>query len=294
MSYPNNIELEKKIDAYLKGQLSEEEVDKLWATLLQYPEYYKHLKTELALKRHFESNETNHDGTPITPITDIDTPENGTPSSTSTQEPGNQWKWTLAAAAVVIIILGLNFLLPDHNQTARQMAMANIDIKSMETPDVLRSSGGQPDSQVSSLISMGFNDALSGNEDQAETQFNSALEAMEAPANTMDSLSLASAHLNLGIIFYNHEQYDKASDSFEAALEYAEPSERIKEKAFWYLANTLLNQEKLEEAREAVHSTYAMNGIYREPSYRLLRKLDYELGYVDYDNYEQQSEELGQ
>jgi tetratricopeptide (TPR) repeat protein len=98
----------------------------------------------------------------------------------------------------------------------------------------------------------------------------------------------------LGIIYYNQEQYEKAQLSFDQAVSYAQPSKRILEKSYWYLGNTLLNREQMEHAREAIHQTYALNGIYREPSYRLLRKLDYELGYVDYDDYEQQSEELGQ
>lgn len=293
MSYPNNIELEKQIDAYLKGKLSEEEVTELWAMLLQHPEYYEHLKTELALKQHFESgSDSDNDSTPITPISDAPSVNGQSPESPSVKEEGKQWRWTLAAAAVVIIILGMNFLLPDQTQTARQMALADIDIKTMETPDILRSGGGQPDSHVSSLISMGFDAALTGDNAEAESQFNTALEALGEPGTAMDSLSLASAHLNLGIIYYNHTQYDKATQSFKSALSFASASDRIKEKAYWYLGNALLNQDELKEAREAVHATYAINGIYRESSYRLLRKLDYELGYVDYDNFEKQTQEL--
>jgi tetratricopeptide (TPR) repeat protein len=303
MSKDQHIELEQRIDAYLKGQLSEEEADQLWADLLEFPEYYQHLKTELALKRHFEQQNSGHDNhSSPPPITDLPSangagsPQDGNSNppmgSSSSRPAGNSWKWTMAAAAVVIIILGLNFFLPDQTQTAQQMALADIKVNDMETPDVLRSGGSAQDSQVAALISMGLNSALTGDQKQAEQHFNRALQELKSPKQAMDSLSLASAHLNLGIIYYNHGQYDKAAIAFDQAINYAQPSKRIREKSYWYLGNTLLNQEKLEQARDAIHNTYAMNGVYREPSYRLLRKLDYELGYVDYDNYEEQTQEL--
>jgi hypothetical protein len=46
-----NTELEKKIDAYIKGNLSNDEVKSLWVDLLRQPEYISLLKTEIDVTR---------------------------------------------------------------------------------------------------------------------------------------------------------------------------------------------------------------------------------------------------
>jgi hypothetical protein len=57
------------------------------------------------------------------------------------------------------------------------------------------------------------------------------------------------------------------------------------------MGNAYINLEKLKEARDAIHHTYTMDGIYRKPALRLLKKLDHKLGNVDFDNFEQQMKE---
>lgn len=49
-----DLELEKQIDAYLKGNLSEDEILKLWEKLFLNPDYIQLLKTELAIKSIFK------------------------------------------------------------------------------------------------------------------------------------------------------------------------------------------------------------------------------------------------
>ena len=55
----------------------------------------------------------------------------------------------------------------------------------------------------------------------------------------------------------------------------------ITEKAYWYLGNTLIQTQDLEEAKNAVTKTYQLDGVFRNPAFRLLKKLNEELGYSD-------------
>lgn len=47
----DQVELLKWIDKYLKGTLNDEEKDRLWAVLLENPEYYELFKTEVNLQK---------------------------------------------------------------------------------------------------------------------------------------------------------------------------------------------------------------------------------------------------
>ncbi|MDX1672716.1 MAG: hypothetical protein R3211_10270, partial [Balneolaceae bacterium] len=46
----SDLEIEKLIDAYINGNLSDEEAESLWVQLIKHPEYLDHLETEIALK----------------------------------------------------------------------------------------------------------------------------------------------------------------------------------------------------------------------------------------------------
>lgn len=55
MKKMRKLSLAKRIDAYLKGDLDEEESERLWVELLQHPEYIDYLETEQAVRRIVES-----------------------------------------------------------------------------------------------------------------------------------------------------------------------------------------------------------------------------------------------
>lgn len=51
MKKMRKLSLVKRIDAYLNGDLDEEESEQLWVELLQHPEYIDYLETEMAVRR---------------------------------------------------------------------------------------------------------------------------------------------------------------------------------------------------------------------------------------------------
>lgn len=267
-----DIELEKKIDAYVKGKLSEEEAQKLWERLLQRPDYIELLKTELGIKSILDQRSSNND-------------------STSAKEAGviysiqTSWKWMAAAAAVALLVVSINFFQLDtstslENEVPKQFGLTD----NLSSAEIFRNQKTET-MPSDSLLNRGYKAAISGNVSEAIAEYNKIIEEYgDEPAATK-------AYLNKGIIQYNSGGYGESIESFQAVIDKQSDRDIINEKAYWYMGNAYINIEQLEKAREAIHKVYSMDGIYRKTSFRLLRKLDYRLGNVDYDNFEEQIKE---
>lgn len=264
-----DINLEKQIDAYIKGHLSEEEVDKLWVELLKNPEYIDLLETEIAVKKVFDERNRKEVSKPATPVFALK----------------KSWKWLAAAASVAILVIAINLLKVDSEQSLQQLALSDINIaESLASPEVLRNQEGRL-ADADSLLNIGFRAAVSGELSKALKLYQEVIETYK------NEPAVAQAYLNIGIIKYNSGDYEPASEAFSNALKEVKEEPLLKEKAYWYLGNAYINLDRLEEAREAIHKTYALDGIYRKPAFRLLRKVDYELGNVDFDNFDEQIKE---
>lgn len=62
----SDFEIEKLIDSYINGDLSDEEAESLWVELIKHPEYLDHLEMEITLKEVIKRKEKG----------DIDSPGN--------------------------------------------------------------------------------------------------------------------------------------------------------------------------------------------------------------------------
>ncbi|MDZ7716454.1 MAG: tetratricopeptide repeat protein [Balneolaceae bacterium] len=264
-----DINLEKQIDAYIKGNLSEDEVDQLWVELLKNPEYIDLLETEIAVKRVFEERKRNEAQKPTTPISTL----------------RKSWKWVAAAASVAILVIAINLLKVDSEQNLQGLALSDINIaENLASPDVLRNQKERL-GDADSLLNIGFRAAVSGEISKALELYQEVIE------NYQNEPAAAQAYLNIGIIKYNSGDYEEASKAFNNALKKDTKEQLFKEKANWYLGNAYINLNRLEEARKVIHKTYTLDGIYRKAAFRLLRKIDYELGNVDFDNFDEQIKE---
>lgn len=266
-THPRDIEIIKQIDAYVKGKLNAQQAEELWIDLLKHPEYLDLLEVEITLKAlHDDKRDSKKQETGISPLQ-------------------RSWKWIAAAASVAILVVALNFLTGDIQKTIREFALAEISIaNNLAAPPVLRSQQSTL-TEADSLLNLGFEAALSGN-------LNKAVDIYETIIQKYDTdPAVAQAYLNIGVITYNDGEFEPAAKAFEQAIARVRDNALLVEKAYWYLGNAYINLNKLEEAREAIHSAYLLDGIYRKTAFRLLRKLDYELGYIDFDNFEQQIEE---
>lgn len=267
-----DIELEQKIDAYIKGRLSEEEAQKLWEKLLQRPDYIELLKTELGVKSILEKRSSNNNST-------------STEKSSIIYSIQKSWKWMAAAAAVALLVVSINFFQLDTTKSLQSEVPGQLNLaENLSSAEVFRNQKTET-LPADSLLNQGFKAALSGD-------ISKAVAAYDEIINKYDDESAATkAYLNKGIIQYNNGGFGESIESFKAVIKRDTKREVLEEKAYWYMGNAYINIEQLEKAREAIHKVYSMDGIYRKPSFRLLKKLDYKMDNVDFDNFEEQVKE---
>lgn len=267
-----DIELEQKIDAYIKGRLSEEEAQKLWEKLLQRPDYIELLKTELGVKSILEKRSSNNNST-------------STEKSSIIYSIQKSWKWMAAAAAVALLVVSINFFQLDTTKSLQSEVPGQLNLaENLSSAEVFRNQKTET-LPADSLLNQGFKAALSGD-------ISKAVAAYDEIINKYDDESAATkAYLNKGIIQYNNGSFGESIESFKAVIKRDTKREVLEEKAYWYMGNAYINIEQLEKAREAIHKVYSMDGIYRKPSFRLLKKLDYKMDNVDFDNFEEQVKE---
>ena len=250
----NNLYIKKEIDAYVKGTLREEQIMALWVEFAKNPELLKDLETEVGVKKILTEQ-----------------PEKKTQSNILALP---SWVWTAAAAAVILIIGFVQLFKIPSTTSMGQLLVTAIPKDQLETSDGIRAKD-QSIFIADSILNLGFNEYVSGNTAKA-------LELYQKVIAEYDYEPYGSkAYLNTGIIYYNEAEYNTAIDALSNALERVEDSRMIEEKAAWFLANALVNLSKFEEAREAAALTYSLDGVYRKPSFLLLQKLNYDLGYSD-------------
>ncbi len=258
MDESRDIELEKKIDAYLKGKLSAEEVDALWVELMKKPEYIKLLETEMDLKRLYRQKQNEQ--------------------STSTTY---YWKWIAAAAAVALIVLSINLFDTNSHKPLQQWAAAEIDVsQNLASAEVTRSFGRL--TPADSLLNLGFKEALEGNADRAREIYRRIVQEY----NEADVV--AKAYLNLGILQYNAGDFETSISSLNRAVAINQSDSLLTERSYWYLGNAYINTKQLQQARAAVQQAYNLGSIYKKEAYNMLRRLDYELGNIDAETFERE------
>jgi tetratricopeptide (TPR) repeat protein len=248
-----DLELEKQLDAYVKGKLSEEQALQLWEKLLKRPKYIELLETELGVRSILQE-----DGSLYKP-----------------ERKGvagylyKYWHWAAAAASIVILAVTLSYFPFNTEPTIAELIPDNIDLKeNLITSEIIRSQNSQV-SPGDSLLNYGFTKAMDGD-------IEGALETYDEIINSFDDMStVAEAYLNKGIIYYNLDDFEKAVSSFQMVIEKEEDKRAfIREKAYWYLGNGEAHLENYREAREAMQNAYEMNGLYRDPAYRMIQRLE--------------------
>lgn len=240
-----NIKFEQGIDAYLKGNLTEKEAQELWAELLKQPEYIDLLETEIDLTRYYQQSQSRQTGY------------------------RQYWRWAAAAAAVFLIVIGINIF---SSETLNDYTIDSIFLQdNLATSGIMRSD--EPNAEyVDSLLNLGFEKAINGNVTEALSIYNEVIEKFP------DTIYAAKAHLNIGILIYNKGDFARSVDSFKKVLSITAEDEFIREQAYWYMANALVNVGNIQKAEKALQSTYHLNGVHRQQALWLLDKLNKKAG----------------
>lgn len=259
MDNSRELEIRQRIDAYIKGQLNEEEIQELWNEFAKDPELLDVLELEVNVKAIIEQKAKQAgQGSKIYKLP--------------------RWTWHAAAAAAIIIVALVQLFRVDTPTNIDQFVVQQINPGEIETSDGVRNKDMRI-TTADSLLNLGFEAIISGNEDRA-------LELFDEVINKYDEEPYGSkAFLNKGIIFYNEGEYNSAILAFREAADRVEDSRMITEKAYWYLGNALVNVGDLEAAQEAIFEAYQLDGIFRNPAFRLLKKLSDDLGTSDYEEF---------
>lgn len=229
------------MDSYVKGHLTPVEAQKMWVELLKRPDYLKMLETEVALTRFHQHS----------------MPEN----SGYTQ----YWKWFAAAAAVVLVVIGINLL---ESPSLKSYAIDEIGLSdNLATGPILRSNESNL-TAVDSSLNLGFNNAIEGDIDMAAAIYKEMIDQHRG------TNLAAKAHLNVGILRYNASQFERSISSFESVISIAKNASFLQEQAYWYMGNALIRTGDYQQARDAVEQTYNLNGVFKKQALTLLRKLD--------------------
>lgn len=234
-------DIEEKIDRYINGQLSPEEIDNLWAELVQDEDHLDYLKSVANLKSVIERRRRNNKKARIRRI------------------------WSYAAAAVLVLALGVMLVLNTSTFTGPDSVqpVENIEL------DYYRSVEGEASrTEGNTVISDAITLANTGNFEQAVSLLEKELEGEITPAWESE------VNLTLGSLYYNESQYREAIPHYEVVIENRDELDVLTlEKAFWYLGNTYFQLEEMEKAKENIRKAYELNGAYRRVAQSYLKAL---------------------
>ncbi len=265
MNEQENIEILKSIEKFINGELSQSEIDELWVEFLKNPEYYKLFETELHLKGLIKK------GVKPNFIDDV-----GEVNEPATHYLYKYKTWVAAAAAALLITVGLQFFSMSEEAAMQQWSIASIDKTEMLGADIYRS-----DEDEAATLDIAINEALAlAYSDETVLAIERFRELLTLSPNEKQR---ARIEMNLGILLYNVTAYESAAVHFESVIQFDEADINLQEKAYWFLGNTYLNLGLLNEAREAVFEAYTMSGRFQSPALSLLKNLDLRLGNIPPD-----------
>ena len=236
----NKKELEEKIDQYVNGQLSAQEVDELWAELIQDGYHLDYLKSVANLQAVIERKREEQ-------------------KSTSK----NQY-WYYAAAAVIALLIAVVGVM---NISTQQQSSVE-PISSIEL-DYYRSGDGTiSSSSDKEVIRNAIKLANTGRENEAISLLESELENASEPG------WIAELSLNLGSLHYNNGNYDIAIEHYERVVAYKDKVDVLMlEKAYWYIGNAHFHLDQLVDAKMNIEKAYELNGAYRRVAQSYLNAL---------------------
>ena len=225
-----NKDLERKIDLYLNGRLSEDETDDLWAELIQDGYYLDYMKSVANLRSIIEEKRESEIPTVGKQI--------------------RKYASYVTAAAVVIFVGVLGVINYSTNNSSTLSPISEIGL------DIVRSEVGVSANITNETIKKAIQLAADGNTVEAKTLLSNELLTEESPS------LIAEFSLTLGSIHYNLGEYQQAASNFRTVTLQKGITSNIMEKGYWLLANALFQLDELEEAQLAFETTYNLDGQY--------------------------------
>ena len=225
-----NKDLEKQIDLYANGKLDADQIDELWAELIQDEYYLDYMKSVVNVKAVLDRNQNKQQTTKVFDLRKFT-------------------QYATTAAAVLIIAVAGILTFSDQNA----VSVNPIDSIGL---DVVRNAEGVPEDVTNEAIRTAIRLASEGEIQQAVT-------LLEAELNsTSDPQLIADIALTLGSIHYNAGDYESSIENFELITEQQDINILTLEKGYWYLGNAYFQMDKLAQAEESFQKAYNLNGAY--------------------------------
>ncbi|NBC03904.1 MAG: hypothetical protein GVY20_09405 [Bacteroidetes bacterium] len=249
--------IKERIHDFIDGNLSSEEVDKLWAELIARPEALDYLQTLTTLKKMGAEGKFDHlyDGAEPN-VVPIFAAKSETVSTTFYEK----FKPYIAAAMVIIIGFAILFnLMTDVQQTQDAGPISMIEY------EIERSADNQTmlDNYLQEAVSL----ATSGNLEAAYAQID---EASSLELTTEQSIDL---RMVKGAIQYNTKNYSEALETFQTINGTEGIGLMNLEKGTWYLANTQLQLGMRDEAIESMETVIELDGSFSRVAKNKLESL---------------------
>jgi tetratricopeptide (TPR) repeat protein len=238
----NKKELEEKIDQYVNGQLSAQEVDELWAELIQDGYHLDYLKSVANLKAVIKRKREEQ------------------------KKAKKKQYWYYAAAAVIALLIAIVGVMNISTQQQSSVEpVSTIELDYYRSGDGTVSSS--PDKEV---IQNAIKLANTGRENEAITLLQAELENASTPEWIVE------LSLNLGSLHYNNGNYDKAIEYYERVITHKD-NENVDvlmlEKAYWYIGNAYFHLDQLVDAKTNIEKAHELNGAYRRVAQSYLNAL---------------------
>lgn len=238
----NQKEIEERIDQYVKGQLSNSEIEELWTELIQEDYYLDYLKSVANIKSIIDKKKSRGRVTRIRKY------------------------WSYAAAAVIALTIGvltaLNFPGIDFTSDVRPVSKIELDY-------YRSANGASDDAQGRQIISQAITLANTGRFEEALSFLENELSKASDPA------WISEINLNLGSLYYNEGKYQEALDHYNEVITHRSQIDMLMlEKTHWYMGNAYFQLGQLDQARISIEKAYELNGAYRRVAQRYLDALN--------------------
>lgn len=225
-----NKDLERKIDLYVNGKLNAEQVDELWAELVQDDYYLDYMKSVVNLKAVIDRKQAAKPSSKVTSIQKV-------------------VRYGAAAAVLLIAaVVGVLNMNPTGDISVNPIDQIGLDIE--------RSTDGFSETVTSDVIRRAIRLATDGEVEEAISLLQTELE------ETTEPQLKAEIALSLGSIQYNNGNYSSSIENFEIVIAQDNIDVLTLEKGYWFLGNTYFQLDQLESAEEAFQKAYELNGAY--------------------------------
>lgn len=247
--------IQEKIHDFVEGNLSETEVDGLWAQLIAQPDDLEYLETLVTLKKMGSEGKFDHlyDSEPnVIPLV---------AAKNKTTVFYENFRPYLVAASVIII----GFVVLFNLLTSVQQPAASGPISMIEY-EVERSVDNQTllDNYLQEAVSL----ATSGNLEAAFAQLDNAADLNLTEEQAIDLKMVR------GAIQYNSAHYSDALKTFQEIKEIDQIDRLNLEKSTWYLANTQLQMGENYAAKASIQEVIDLDGAFSRVAKQKLAKLN--------------------